>query len=205
MNKLIFPSLALLALGMAACDDPADELTRRKNHPLGDDDDSVETANADPTKPGACETGAAHIGFAKTDFVADRKPGGLGENRRRVKPYSAMQTEFSRVLGVAPATLAQSSAAFGDIPARWYLEPTAGAVSLYTTYTLAFSACYASLSDSPAFDCATLQRKAWQRSPTPAETQACTDFMNGLTSETPRRRASHACASILTSAGFTTY
>lgn len=216
MRNFILPMLAFGAL-VAACAEPADELSgRRRNHPLGDDDDtSEETSSGDPTKPGSCEVGTTHIGFANTDFVADRKLGALGENRRRVKPYSAMRTEIDRVLGVVPTALEQSSAAFGEIPARWYVEPTAGAVSLYTTYTLAFSACYASMNDATheaaptattaSSECQTLQRRAWLRSPTPAETQSCSELVLGLTSETPRRRWAHACASIMTAAGFTTY
>jgi hypothetical protein len=51
-----------------------------------------------------------------------------------------------------------------------------------------------------------MQRKFWQRTPAPDETQACADLTLGLTTEAnPRRRWAHACASILTATGFTTY
>ena len=174
------------------------------------------TPGADPTQPGTCKLGAPHPGFANVDFVGDRKPGAVGVDRRRIKPYSALSSEFQRALGVVPANLAQSAAAYGEVPARWYQEPTAGAVSLYTTYTLAFTSCYDTMTapqfaqmpdaTSAATECAKMQRKFWQRTATPDEVKACVDFTMGLTDETvARRRWAHACASILTSAGFTTY
>jgi hypothetical protein len=174
------------------------------------------TPGADPTQPGSCAEGVPHPGFANTDFVGDRKPGAIGENRRRVKPYSALRTEFQRAIGTIPAGLNTSGAAYGDVPARWFAEPTAGAVSLFTTYTLAFTGCFDSMTaaqftqqptaQTASTECATMQRKIWQRSPTPDETKACADLAVGLTEETvARRKWAHACASIMTSAGFTTY
>lgn len=168
-----------------------------------------------PPVPGACEA-STHVGFAKTDFVADRKAGEIGVNRRRVKPYSALATEFQRTLGAVPAALATNVAAFGDAPPRWFQEPNEGAVSLYTTYTIAFTTCYETMTQpefqvtpdatSAPAQCAKLQRKFWQRTATPDETQACADLTLGLTTEPlARRRWAHACASILSSSGFTTY
>lgn len=174
------------------------------------------TPGADPTQPGGCKEGVAHIGFGGQDFVADRKPGAIGVDRRRIKPYTALRSEFQRVLGAVPANLTTSQAAFGQIPARWYQEPQAGAVSSYTTYTLAFTTCYDTMTDAAyqqmptattaADQCAQLQRKAWQRTTTPEEIKACSDFVLGLTDEpNARRRWAHACASVLTATGFTTY
>lgn len=200
---------------LPACGDPEGDSFERKNRATGGADDPAQ-APADPTQPGACATGAPHVGFAGHDFVADRGVGGLGVDRRRIKPFSAMDSEMKRVLGAAPAALSASSAAFGEVPARWYAEPVAGAVSLYTTYSLAFTACYDSMTDakygaaptaaSASAECASLQRKAWQRTPTADETKACADLAaTTLSSQEPRRRWAHACASVLTSAGFTSY
>lgn len=204
----------LLSLFVVACVAENDELTngggKRHKTTQGDDDDS-EDADGDgipddqetSTSALECKQGIPHPGFANFDFVSDRKPGNIGENRRRVKPFSTMQSEFQRALGMVPKDLATSAAAFGDVPARWYSEPQAGAVSLFTTYNLAFTACYDA---KVQLDCAALQRKIWQRTPTPEETTACEEFVAGLTSETdPQRKAAHACASIMSSAGFTTY
>jgi hypothetical protein len=173
------------------------------------------TPTPTPPAPGACEA-LPHVGFAGTDFVADRVPGEIGTNRRRVKPYSALAKEFQRALGQVPAELATNKAAFGEPPARWFSEPSEGAVSLYTTYTLAFTTCYdtmtaptyaaAPTAATAASECAAMQRKFWQRTATPDETKACADMTLASTTEpSARRRWAHACASILTSSGFTTY
>jgi len=166
--------------------------------------------------PGACEA-SPHVGFGNTDFVADRKPGEIGSNRRRVKPFSALATEYKRTLGAIPAALPTNVAAYGDVPARWYAEPSEGAVSLYTTYMLSFTTCYDTMTGAnyqavptattAATECAAMQRKFWQRTATPDEVQACADLVvTGNAAETnPRRRWAHGCASILTATGFTTY
>jgi hypothetical protein len=137
-------------------------------------------------------------------------------DRRRVKPYSALQSEFQRALGNVPAALATSSATFGGDAPRWYSEPTLGAVSAITMYSLAFTSCYDTMTDakyaqmptaaSAATECAAMQRKIWQRTATPDEAQACVDNAVGLTDEpVARRRWADVCASIMTSAEFTTY
>ena len=228
MRALIATTIVSLFVVACAAEDPG-ALNGDRGGPNGETGDTPgdpngdpnnpgtgTTPGADPTQPGVCKEGAPHPGFANVDFVGDRKPGAIGVDRRRVKPHSALRSEFQRALGAVPANLASSAAAFGDVPARWYSEPTAGAVSLYTTYTLAFTSCYDTMT-APAFaeaptaasapvECAKMQRKFWQRTATPDETKACADFTLGLTTEpVARRQWAHACASILTSAGFTTY
>lgn len=165
--------------------------------------------------PDACK-GEPHIGFANLDFTSDRKPGEVGINRRRVKPYSALATEFQRTLGKVPTNLAGSAAAYGEVPARWYVEPDQGAIAAYTTYQLSFATCYEQMTQpeygmaptattAPAM-CSSWQRKVWQRTPSADETKACADFVLGLTTEpAARRRWAHACASIHSAIGFTTY
>lgn len=172
--------------------------------------------NQDPNMPGSCKEGLPHSGFANADLNADRKVGGIGIDRRRVKPFSALKSEFQRALGNVPGALQGSAAAFGDVPARWYSEPTAGAVSIYSMYTLAFTGCYDTMTDTKytqmptnetaTTECAAMQRKMWQRSAPPDETKACVDHAMGLTDETvARRRWAHACASVMSAAGFITY
>lgn len=215
-----FIASTIAALVVVACTDNPDSLTGRHNGLTnganGGANGENGAAGGDPTQPGSCKEGVAHPGFAQTDFVADRKPGGIGSDRRRVKPYSALTSEFRRVLGAAPAALATKAATFGDTPARWYSEPTAGAISLNATYDVAFTGCFDSMTDakyeqmptaeSATAECTALQRKAWQRSPTPEEASACSAFVAGLTTEPiARRRWAHGCASVMTSAGFTTY
>jgi len=207
-------ALGALTMTLLACDEnPEDGFMRRsRRDPAGED-----AGVTDPNEPGACAVGAKHVGFANVDFAEPREQGGLGKDRRRVKPYSAMKSELERVLGQSPASLVESAAAFGDVPARWYAEPVAGAVSIYTTYSVAFTACYDTMSGAKyeaapteataSAECTVLAQKAWQRSPTPEETKACVDLATKAlaTEAIPRRRWAHACASILTSAGFTSY
>ncbi|MBX3226029.1 MAG: hypothetical protein KIT84_29360 [Labilithrix sp.] len=217
---------SLISLFIVACAAEADELEggrgKKGKTSKGDDDDDTHVisptgeATDDPGAPGSCKEGAPHPGFASFDFVSDRKPGAIGDNRGRVKPFSMMNGELQRTLGVVPATLAESAGAFGETPARWYGEPQAGAVSLFTTYNVAFTGCYDSMTGpefaaapnetTAAEQCAKLQRKAWQRAPSPDEIKGCADLVMSLTTENvARRRWAHGCAAVMTSAGFTTY
>jgi hypothetical protein len=184
------------------------------NNPNGENGTGTVPGSTPPTAD-QCK-GQPHVGFANFDFVSDRKAGDIGINRRRVKPYTALRTEFTRTLGKIPTNMAQSEAAYGEQPARWFVEPAAGAVASYTTYQLAFATCYETMTQAQyttnpdattaSAECAAMQRKFWQRTATPEETKACADFTLGLTTEPlARRRWAHACASILSATGFTTY
>jgi hypothetical protein len=214
-----FWGTTILGLILVACAAESDELTGGRQNQGGDELPPGEqpVSPGDPTQPGNCAVGNPHVGFGNHDFASGRVEGGIGADRRRVKPYSAIRTEFQRVHNALPPAMAISGAAYGDVPARWYIEPTAGAVSLYTTYSLAFTGCYDTMTD-PKFtqapttatadtECAAMQRRYWQRTATPDEVKACSDLaVTGLTTEpVARRRWAHACASIMTAAGFTTY
>ena len=52
-------------------------------------------------------------------------------DRARAKPYSALLTEYTRVLGAAnrPSSIDGLGATFGEPAARWYIEPMATAGS----------------------------------------------------------------------------
>ena len=217
IRAFLASTIALCLFAFVAC--TAEDANNLRGRSGGGSDDpnasSGGPAGSTPAGPGACEA-KPHVGFANTDFVADRKPGDIGTNRRRVKPYSVLGTEFKRALGVVPANLATNVAAFGEAPPRWFIEPNEGAVSLYTMYSLSFTSCYDTMTaatytavPTPATattECAAMQRKFWQRTATPEETQACVDLIMGDATETnPRRRWAHGCASILSSTGFTTY
>lgn len=213
-----FIASTLIGLCLVACSAAQGDLT---GQPPGTDPgtDPGPTPTTAPTMtppgPDVCAS-TPHIGFANFDFVSDRKAGDIGTNRRRVKPFSSLATEYTRALGAVPTALSTDDAAFGDQPARWFYEPDEGAVSLYTTYTLSFQACYDSLTatdytvmptaTTASAQCASMARKYWQRTATPDEVQACSDLVTGLTTEpVARRRWAHGCASLLTSTGFTTY
>jgi len=224
-RALIVSSIAALFLVACAAED-SNELGKNGNDPNdpnnpnnpNDPNNPNNPNNPDPNNPDptGCKLGAPHVGFGSTNFIEGRKEAEIGVDRRRIKPYSALSSEFQRTLGAVPTNLATSQAAFGQTPNRWYSEPQAGAVSLYSTYTMSFQACYDTLTAATyttaptaataATECAAMQRKFWQRTPTADEIKACSDFTSGTTDEpVARRRWAHACASIMTSTGFTTY
>jgi hypothetical protein len=206
-----------VAATIAACDVDPDSLTGGRNRGSAGPGADPNAEPGDPTQPGSCQEGKPHPGFGGNDFASERKPGAMGGDRRRVKPFSALRTEMARALGQMPGAMAASGAAFGEDPPRWFSEPTAGAVSIYTTYGLGFSGCYdtmttanyaqAPTAQTAADECAKMQRKFWQRAPTAEEGKTCVALaVDGLAAEAnARRRWAHVCASILASAGFTTY
>ncbi len=227
MKSLIAATLVSLTVVACVAEDGSALNGGRGGGPNGDgtqgadgtqnpDGTNPDGTNPDGTQNPALCQGKPHIGFGNVDFVADRKPGELGENRRRIKPYSALRTEFQRALGAAPAGLTAAAASFGDTPARWYSEPVAGAVSLYSMYTLAFTTCYDTMTQAEyqaaptqataETECSKMARKFWQRTPTDEERLACAELVVTNTTETvARRRWAHACASLITATGFITF
>ena len=107
---------------------------------------------------------------------------------------------------------------FAIIPARWFIEPEASAVTVYTSFRIAFQGCltatatparYATLPSNTTAEteCGTWARKFWSRTATQPELDACVKVaMVDTTTETdPKRRWAYACASVMTAAGFTTF
>lgn len=175
------------------------------------------TSNAPPA-PLCASTGKAYTTFDGSSLTGSRVHAATGADRSRVKPYSALATEYPRVLGgTSPALLDGAAATFGESPDRWSEEPQASAVMLYTAYRVAFQGCLAATKDDAKYaaaptdatastECAAMERKFWSRTATPEETSACAAFATtGTAKETdPRRRWAYTCASVLTAAGFLT-
>lgn len=212
-------SFSLLACLMLACGDGSDQLTGGRGPGGGDapgeGDDG--TDGTDPGDPSQC-TSKTYAGFDNRELTSERKVTKLGTDRARLKPFSALQTEYMRVLGNTPASLTGSAATFGQPPARWYEEPQANAVALQTAYNIAFDGCltytataaeFASAPDaaSAATQCAAMARKFWSKTPGPQEIDACVEVATAGAASEPnaRRKWAYACASVLTSAGFLTY
>ena len=181
-------------------------------------DPSLNPDNPIATEAQACDFGYTYEGFGGTHLEAGREDEDVGFDRDRVKPYSALSGEFARVLGrPAPTLLTQLSSTFGQVPPRWYVEPDANAVSLYSTLRVAFVGCI-DLTNTAEFDampdaanaeskCSAFARRFWSRSPDTDEVQACVDVVvSGTARETqPRRKWAYACASVLSSAPFLTF
>jgi hypothetical protein len=211
-----FVSVAVALLG--ACADESGELTGRGNITPGDGqtDPGATPGGTDPGDPVLC-TSRTYAGFDSTQLHADRLVARVGIDRSRIKPFSALSDEYTRVLGAAPATLAGSGPTFGQVPKNWYEEPQSNAVALQTAYSIAFDGCI-TYTAKPEFDatpdatnapvqCSAMARKFWSKTPSPQEIQACVDVATtGAAAEPqPRRKWAYACASVLTSAGFLTY
>lgn len=177
-----------------------------------------------PAPPPRCDMGKQYTGFAGTMLEAGRVDNDMGLERARVKPYSALVGEYSRVLGNNPALIGQSATTFGQDLACWLTEPTSSAVTVYTAFRVAFQGCltttsvagskYATLptNSTAAAECGAWARKFWSRDATPAEIDACVqvamvDSAKEGTNTNPAssRRWAYACASVLSAAGFMTY
>lgn len=165
-----------------------------------------------------CESGRRYQGFGGQELTLDRKETDLGLERARTKPFAALQTEYTRVLGSTPELLAQSESTFGLTPPRWYPKTDPNAVSLYQAYRIAFQGCltltaqptrYAELPtvQTATTECAAWSKKFWGRAAMAPELEACANVIGVYaTSETSlRRRWAHGCASVLTSSDFLTF
>lgn len=213
----IFRGLLLLtgAFVLVACDGDADSLGRKgkggSDNPAADAGDGTKL-QCDATR------GVAHIGFGNTDLVKERVEAAQGADRARLKPYSALQTEFKRVTGQSPASLAAASGTFGSPQDRWFIEPNATSFTVTTSYAVAFEAClgvtgkdaaYAAAPDaaSAASVCTNLTRKFWSRVAAPEEIDACAQVATTDSSaeSDPRRRWAYACAAVLSASGFMSY
>lgn len=209
-------SILLLTTGVACSSDP-DALTR---HNASTDDPSTPpgsaTATADP--PAAACTSRDYASFDGKSLTKLRPETALGVDRGRLKPFEALASEYARVLGAAPASLAASATTFSAAPKRWYVEPQASAVTVETIYAIAFDGCldftasapeYANAPDaaSAATECAAMARKFWSKTPSPAEIAPCVSVATTGAAAEPdaRRKWAYACASVLTAAGFVTY
>lgn len=156
--------------------------------------------------------------FDGSSLTANRVVSQAGIDRRRVKPYSALVTEYPRVLGAAPASLAGAGPTFGTPPARWYEEPASSAVELKSSLDIAFDGCLtftasatkyatAPTSATATTECNAMARRFWSRTPTSAQVQSCvTAATTAAAAEPdPRRKWAYACTAVLSSTGFLTY
>lgn len=226
MNRL-FPCFVVVL--SAACADVGETQVMVSNMAPAPDPDPAPTTwvpTADPAQvtnvPGdtakvGCDQGFTYEGFGGVQLVVGRDEDDVGFDRDRVKPLSALRGEYARVLGKTPAVLDTLSNTFGSVPPRWYVEPEASAVSLFSSMRVAFAGCL-ELTASTAFDaaptaanaegpCTAFAHKFWSRAPDADELASCVDVATNKTGAEPqaRRKWAYACASVLSSAGFLTY
>lgn len=226
-TSLLATAFAVGALGVsvAACSDNPDALTGRHNTDPAAADGTPNGANPnDPNAaPGALECtakpeGRSYTLFDGTKMEATRTNENVGVNRARIKPFSVMQGEYQRVLGVVPASLATAAGSFDEAPERWFAEAEHSGVSLNAIFDISFDGCLqytktaadyaAAPTDATATTvCTALMRKAWSKTPAPEEIASCTTLATTKLAAEPdaRRRWAYVCASVLSSSQFLTF
>lgn len=188
-------AIIVIALASPACSVCLDESCTIE-------DDGTDAGSDDPTAPACTVFGKSHIGLGGEELAATNNVIAFAD-RGRAKPYSALLTEYTRVLGAAnrPASIDGLGGTFGEPPARWYIEPMASAVFVNTAYNVAFEGCLrlsgdiaggtvdARLATAPAQATATTvcgewMRKFWSREGTPEQIDECVTAALEATTET---------------------
>jgi hypothetical protein len=165
-----------------------------------------------------CDSGKKYVGFGGIELTADRRDVDLGLERARVKPFSALQTEYPRVLGNTPALLAGAESTFGTTPARWFPAPQASAVAMFTAYRIAYQGCLAltaqpakynveATQDTAMAECGAWAKKFWSRPALGPEIEACASVVvqESAAETNVRRRWAYGCAAVLTASDFMTF
>ena len=208
---------AALLVGVVHCE-PVTDVDYDGYNGADEEDGNGRSAKEAQAIKACSETQKKYQGLGGVELTSDRMEATAGSDRRRVKPYAALGGELTRVFGSAPASFPAASASFGAAPDRWFSEPSSSAVTLHTTYRLAFESALTYAASIPEMasaptdaaaekQCATFARKAWARAAIPEEIEVCKELaVRGASAETePVRRWAHALAAIVTSAAFTTY
>lgn len=144
-----------------------------------------------PSAPACTVTGKPHIGLGGADLAATYDSPAFVD-RARAKPYSALVSEYTRVLGAKnkPSLLDGAGGTFGVPSPRWYVEPIASAVFVNTAYNIAFEGCLkltgeiaggtaeprfavAPTAETAKAVCTEWTRSFWSRDATPEQLDAC--------------------------------
>ncbi|MBL8935341.1 MAG: hypothetical protein JNM69_12365 [Archangium sp.] len=219
MNRTLLLPLVVLA-GCEGAFNPKDAVVKVVDTDVIETDrPTVQPEGPGPAAPApSCDVGRQYVGFGGADLAGDRVPGEIGEEARRPKPFSALSTEFTRVLGNTPALLASSESTFGSIPARWHTEPTLSAVSVYTVFRIAFQGCLTLTSQPTKYataptdttaraECAAWAERFWNRKALEPELTACVQVTvrDAAVETSARRRWASGCAATLSAADFLTF
>lgn len=215
-------SLAALIASFTGCSFGSNdlELSGPVTQPAVEAADKVPVDNTPPELPVAprCDLGKKWVGLGGVELTEGRTDLDVGLDRGRVKPYTTLQADYARVLGATPPLLTGMGPTFGEAPSRWYQEPQASAISLYTAYRVAFQGCltytataakWASVPNlsTAQTECVGFAEKFWSRSPSTEEVAQCVKIAveDSTIENDVRRRWAYSCAGVLSSAGFLTY
>jgi hypothetical protein len=222
MKTTLLSMMLVAGLALMGCDGKA--MVKLKTGIGSTDPDGNGPGNVPPpsnippdVNPASCTQGYSYVGFGGTELVVGRSDEDEGFDRDRVKPLDALRGEYARVLGTTPDTINTVSNTFGTTPPRWYMEPQASAVSLFSSFRIAFAGCVP-LTDTTDFDatptaaglitqCQTWSNKFWSRNATQDELDSCADTVLNHTSDESNTRLkwAYGCATVLSSAGFLAY
>lgn len=217
-------TIALSALTLlAACGEDPNELTGRGSRSGTSGGDGTSGGGDGTVTPEALQCTEKPEGRAYTNFDGQRLDyqrvnENVGVNRARLKPYAVMAGEYQRVLGLVPPSLATAGGSFDEPPARWYAEAQHSGVSLNAIFSISFEGCQTFTKTAPEYAaaptaetastvCSTLMRKAWARSPSPDEINACVTLATTKLASEPdaRKKWTYVCSSILSSSQFLTF
>lgn len=220
--------MILASVGLLACGKPprhSSAVTSSGSTPSAGDDAITQDEEKPAEEPAktmlTCSTsdGRAYKGFGGISLAAGRiievpKEG----DRFRVKPYLTLAGEFTRVMGAVPASLAANASTFAAAPDRWYIEPQASAITLFTSFRVSYEAALTAAAADPKYaaapteqtataNCTTFARQAWNRIPSTEEIAACTRVaLIDTAAETDiKARWAYTLASVLTATGFIAY
>jgi hypothetical protein len=216
LRQIVITSLVVLVLvtSAAACSGP-DCLSKGADGSCSDSpsasgaggpgdgaDGGAGTGTGTTSAPLCTVFGKPHVGLGGDD-VAAKADGPPSGDRARAKPFTALLTEYGRVLGSdnAPASIANDGPTFGVAADRWYLEPIASAVFVSTAFDVAFEGClkltgdiaggsadakYAAppTKETASLECADWTLRFWSRPATPDQIDACVSVATDTTSET---------------------
>lgn len=207
--------LALAGCSSGGLDIPGDGQGGGAN---GGADGTGDGTGTQSTPPLCTTMGKTYAGFAGTTLGSDRVQDLAGVDRGRLKPFSALTGEYMRVSSYSPPILSNGASTFGSPPANWYQEPSASAITIYTSYRASFQSCLqmtatgaefsaAPTSTTATTECTNWTRKFWSRDATPDELNTCTGVaLTDTASETDvNKRWAYVCAAVMTSAGFLSY
>ncbi len=163
--------------------------------------------------------GKAYKGLGNVNLLAGRVTEVPKEGDRfRVKPYTALSGEFTRVMGAIPPSLTANASTFAAAPDRWYVEAQGSAVTLFTSFRVAYEAALtvagtdakyaaAPTEESATANCTAFARQAWNRLPVADEISACKKvaLVDTAAEADIKARWAYALASVLTATGFIAY
>ena len=217
MNHRHLSIVLVLLVGAGCAAEEASSRVRGSGASSGNAESKDGVTNGSDAPPGtiACtKSGRSYPNFDGTTLEGGRTAGTLGGERDRIKPYSALNSELTRVLktpvdltrgafGEENANVAPFETHYSDNGGKpsdvstWYTEPASGALEVYSVVQSTFDGCTKYVAANPTADCAGMARTFWSRVPTPVEIDAC--------KEASKNGPAWGCTSLVASANFLSY